>query len=142
LFKEAGLKETLIEESTELQAFKKAREDVLDQIAAKANLDAGYKRLRSVIQTAEVIRKREKVIAIAKHLGLDWESHLSAAFDAWNSERHPGAHGAYNQETDEGVIAERMFNKSRIAGGINLLVARRTGYKGLAIRSILEDDFV
>jgi hypothetical protein len=142
LFKEARLNETLIEESTELQAFKKAREEVLDQIAAQGDLDAGYKRLQSVIQAAEVVRKREKVIAIAKHLGLDWESTLKPAFHAWDTERHPGAHGAYNQESDEAVIAERMFSKSRIAGGINLLVAKRIGYKGLAIRSMLEDDFV
>lgn len=142
LYKEAELGASIIAKSDDLKAFTTARDTVALELASRASTDPGYKRLRSVIQSAKVVGGVEKAMAIASHLRLDWDKLLKLAFDAWAKERNPGAHGSYDAENDEGVIRDRMFNKSRIAGGINLLVQKRMGYTGLAVRSMLEDDFV
>jgi hypothetical protein len=142
LYEEADLSTSLIAGSDDLKAFAKARKDLLEELVSKAEKDPGYKRVRSIIQSAKLVRGVEKAAAVASHLGLDWEKILKPAFDAWWKERNPSAHGSFSEEDDEDVLRDRMFNKSRIAGGINLLIQKRMGYRGLAIRSILEEEFV
>lgn len=143
LYKEANLEDHLIEQSAELQSFEQARKEVLAELNSEARAsDDAFNRLQHIIRSAEAVRTREKVRALAQHLQVDWDRIVRPGFDAWSNERNPVAHGSYAEQKDEALIATRVFNMSRIAGLINLLIAKRIGYSGLAVRSRLEDDYV
>ncbi len=117
--------------------------------AAKAQLTAfarnqeskgvpGFSRLTGLLSSAKPYRLKDALAWLASHLRLRWEPEMKEVFEAWSSERKFLAHGS-KPNLDS---FERMNNQSRIAGAINLIVARLAGYTGLAIYSALEDRYV
>ncbi len=114
--------------------------------AAKAQLAAfsreqeskgvpGFSRFTGLLSSAKPYRLKDALHWLATHLRLRWEPGMQEVFEAWSSERNILAHGSKPKED----LSERMNNQSRIAGAINLIVARLAGYTGLAIYSALED---
>jgi hypothetical protein len=63
---------------------------------------------------------------------------MSMALVSWNSQRSPLAHGATG---DEGNL-EDLFQRSRIAGAINVLIGATLGYSGFAVLSRIEEQYL
>jgi hypothetical protein len=126
-----------------------ATEDAHSFTSAKAELLAvarvrdadgapGFSRLIGLLSGAKAYRTKDAFQWLTSRFNLPWEPQMRDAFAAWNSERHALAHGS---EPDESSC-DRMTSQSRIAGSINLIIARLMGYTGPALYSALEDGFV
>lgn len=98
----------------------------------------GFSRLVGLLSSAKPYRAKDALQWLASHLGLRWETEMTDALAAWTSERHALAHGSEPEEDS----CDRMTNQSRLAGAINLIVARLVGYTGLAIFSAVESRYV
>jgi hypothetical protein len=125
-------------QSDDAHAFQSAKEELLE-LARKREADGapGFTRLVGLLAAAKSYRPKDALQWLVGHLGLRWEPEMKEAFAAWQSERHALAHGGEPDETS----GDRMVHQSRIAGGINLIVARLMGYTGLAIFSAIEDRY-
>lgn len=120
-------------------AFNTAKAELLTLARQRETEGAsGFSRLVGLLGGAKPYRTKDAFQWLTSHFGLQWEPQMREAFAAWNTERHALAHGS---EPDESSC-DRMTNQSRIAGSINLIVARLMGYTGLALFSALEDRFV
>ena len=127
------------DDTDEAQAFNAAKAELLTLARKReAEGEPGFSRLVGLLGGAKPYRTKDAFQWLTSHFGLPWDPQMREAFAAWNSERHSLAHGS---EPDESSC-DRMTCQSRIAGSINLIVARLMGYTGLALFSALEDRFV
>jgi hypothetical protein len=99
---------------------------------------SSFSRLVGLLGAAKPYRPKDALQWLVKHLNLRWEPEMKEVLVAWQSERHTLAHG---DEPDDSS-GDRMTQQCRLAGGINLIIARLMGYTGLAIFSALEDRYV
>lgn len=98
----------------------------------------GFKRLVGILSSARPYRMKEAFERLADHLDLPWEPEMKDALAAWSAERNALAHGGAPEEGS----CDRMAKQSRLAGAVNLIVARLIGYYGLAVFSAIEERFV
>jgi hypothetical protein len=125
--------------SDDAHAFNNAKAELLALARQRETEGApGFSRLVGLLGGAKPYRTKDAFQWLTSHFGLPWEPQMREAFAAWNSERHSLAHGSEPAESS----CDRMTCQSRIAGSINLIVARLMGYAGLALFSALEDRFV
>ncbi len=96
-----------------------------------------WTRFLGYLQSARPVRPADKYRQLIEHLRLPAEK-MAPALDAWQTHRHPLAHGA--SPSDD--LTEQMFATSRIAGAINVLAAAALGYSGLMVLSRIEDSYI
>ena len=138
LFRELELEEKARQEDQALVRFEQARSDVLKLIT---NADAdGYDRVRKVLTTASLFSLREMLQAVARHLGLGWESYLGDIFKTWKDARNPLVHDTSRAYRTEDEWKELALNESRIAGAINVLLLKLFGYSGMMRASAFEEN--
>jgi hypothetical protein len=126
------------EASEEAKAFEQARGQLMD--FAKTHQEAGaagFSRLAGLLAAAKPYRTKDNLSWLSERLNLRWDPEMKEVLEAWQKERHALAHG---REPSEASV-NRMFLQSRLAGGINLIIARIIGYSGLAVYSVLEDRY-
>jgi len=139
LFRELKLEEKARQEDPALVRFEQARSDVLKLI--EKNEGDGYERIRKVLTTASLFSQREMLQAVARHLGLKWETDLENIFKTWKDARHPLVHETSRAHRTEDQWKELSLNESRIAGAINVLLLRLFGYAGLMKASTFEERY-
>ncbi len=96
------------------------------------------RRFAGMIASAEFHRVIDQFEALAKHFDLTWKGKMQLAAEAWKRQRNRLAHGSHGSDLN----LEDLFDRSRIAGAINVLSACAIGYEGLIALSEVEDSFV
>lgn len=127
------------DKTPEAIAFESARNKLLALARRRESRGVpGFVRLVGLLSAAKPYRMKEAMQSLATHLDLRWEPEMKDAFAAWTAERNALAHGS--EPDDESC--DRMTNQSRLAGAVNLIVARLIGYSGLAVFSAVESRLV
>jgi hypothetical protein len=127
------------------KAFENARKSALETLNEAINASSrsteatALRRLRQKLSNTPFWHTREKFEAVANKLGLKWQKDWEDLYDFWARWRHRVIH----RGTRAGVISapDSFKIESRMAGAIYLLVLRVMGYRGIAIKSVLEDVF-
>ncbi len=102
----------------------------------------GYSRLYRAIQSAAVFTTREMFQAVVKHFGLKWDGDMEEILRTWKGARNPLAHRMGRGERSEAELKAAMIEESQIAGAINILVLKLTGYSGPAFLSVVEEKIL
>jgi hypothetical protein len=142
LFKELKLRDKEIAKNKKLALFEEAKAE-FDQIISQQAQEKGegYERLRNIVKSATLFSMREKLQAIATHFGLKWEDDIGAVFNTWKTPRNQLVHEASRSGLTEDQIKESVFNESRIAAGINILLLKLFGYSGVMRGSAFEEKY-
>ncbi len=133
------------ESSAHIAEFREARAILIRHIkeqqkhaASEQKTVEAWKRLEGILGSAHALRIAERYRQLAKHFQLPWEDNMANALDSWNRQRHRLAHGG----TQDDANLEDLFDQSRIAGAINVLIGAMLGYSGLAVLSQIEDQYI
>lgn len=130
--------------SAESTAFSAAKDNMLATIAgeiseAAASLETlkehALKRMRGIFTGASFLRPGDMFRLLTDNFSLQWNSEMFNAFESWNTQRHPLAHGS----STERLSVDDLIDFSRVAGAVNVLAACAIGYKGTVTASVIED---
>jgi hypothetical protein len=138
LFEHEGLR-TKMEIFPETMCFETAKRETLSFLGHKDG--PGFRRLSRCVQSASPITIAEKYRALFRHYAFSNNELFAKILKDWKRRRNPLAHGRQDYSNDQ-ETSENWMAQARIAGGINLLLLRAMGYKGVMGLSSLEDSFV
>lgn len=140
IFKELKLEGKARAENPLFDSFERAKNEVVEQLNQRA-LDDGYKRVRDIIQSAEVFNAKHMFQVVVSHFGLRWESDMELVFKTWQQVRHAGVHQSEYAARTEDDWRKITLAESRIAGAISILLLKLCGYSGYVRHSAFEDGY-
>jgi hypothetical protein len=142
IFRELKILERATAEDAELAAFAKAKAELAEELCQKIRTKGeAYRRLSSIVQSANPFSIEKIFQAVVRHLNLKWESDMEEVFDTWKLARNRLVHDKRRAEQSEDEVRESMLNESRIAGAINILALKLVGYSGWMMSSAFEDKY-
>ena len=121
-----------------LQSFIQAKEELKAQInqqidSASTTEGEGWKRVSGVIGGAATFSIREKFQAVLKHFQLDeqWRKEMEHSFKTWHEVRQHLFHYKDRTSQSDDDLKQAILDQCQIAGAINVLILKVTGYSGL-----------
>ena len=129
----------------ETEAFEAAKQQVCDDLKQKSSQLAdpvALQRILAILANAESTNARMKFDSVVEHLGLKPEDDWRRLFKLWQDSRNPLSHRLAENDESEQSVKEDMAAESNIAGAINCMVLKLTGYSGYVQRSVFEDRYV
>lgn len=142
IFRELKIMEKATAEDPQLAAFANAKAELAEELRHRIETkDEAYRRLLSIVQSANPFSIGKIFQAVVRRLNLQWEGDMEIVFDTWKRARNRLVHDKRRSEQSEDEIRESMLNESRIAGAINILVLKLVGYSGWMMSSAFEDKY-
>jgi hypothetical protein len=126
--------------SADIMRFERAKTSTARWLSKKKR--PAFKRLQSFVRSAKALTTIQKYQAIVRHFGFKPDGITAQILADWNSRRHLLAHGRSDTKEGNAENLKAWLAQSRIAGGINLLILKRSGYSGKMRLSFLENTYV